>query len=52
MIKTENIKIPNKKDFDNIFIENELKKSFSSIIRWSIVNIDKDLTINVSYYQG
>ena len=49
MIKSETIKIKKIDNFDNLYIENELNKIYKSIIRWAVIDIDNDITINVSY---
>lgn len=50
MIKSENIKIKKIDCFDNLYIEQELKNLGLDIVRWAIVEIDKNtLTLSVSY---
>lgn len=48
MITSEILKIKKIKDFDNTYIESQLKDK--SVIRWAIVDIDDEfITLNVSY---
>ena len=42
MIKSEIVKIKKIKDFDNLYIENELSKLYKSVIRWAIISIDNE----------
>lgn len=49
MIKSDIVKIPRIENFDNDYVEQELSKLFSSVIRWAIVDIqENDLVISVS----
>lgn len=50
MIKSEVVKIKKIKDFDNLYIENELNKLNKEPIRWAIIDITSDyLVVSVSY---
>ncbi len=50
MIKSDVIKIKKIENFDNDYVEQELSKLFSSVIRWAIVDVqENDLVISVSY---
>lgn len=50
MIKSETINIKKIANFDNLYIENELKKLHSSIVRWALIEVNDDfLTISLSY---
>ena len=50
MIKSDIVKIPRIENFDNDYVEQELAKFFSSVIRWAIVDVQgNDLVISVSY---
>ena len=50
MIKSDIVKIPRIENFDNDYVEQELSKLFSSVIRWAIVAVDEDvLSVSVSY---
>lgn len=50
MIKSEVVKIKKIKDFDNLYIENELIKLNKEPIRWAIIDITLDyLVVSVSY---
>lgn len=50
MIKSDVIKIKKIGNFDNDYVEQELSKLFSSVIRWAIVDVqENDLVISVSY---
>lgn len=49
MIKSEIIKIK-KNIIDNSYIEKELSKTFSDIVRWAVVDIDDEfITVCVSF---
>ena len=49
MIKSDVIKIKKIENFDNDYVEQELSKLFSSVIRWAIVAVDEDvLSVSVS----
>ena len=50
MIKSNIVKISRIENFDNDYVEQELSKLFSSVIRWAIVAVDEDvLSVSVSY---
>ena len=50
MIKSDIVKISRIENFDNDYVEQELSKLFSSVIRWAIVAVDEDvLSVSVSY---
>ena len=50
MIKSEVVKIKKIKDFDNLYIEQELIKLNKNPIRWAIIDITSDnLIVSVSY---
>lgn len=50
MIKSDIVKIPRIENFDNDYVEQELSKLFSSVIRWAIVAVgEDDLSVSVSY---
>lgn len=50
MIKSDVIKIKKIGNFDSDYVEQELSKLFSSVIRWAIVDVqENDLVISVSY---
>lgn len=50
MIKSEVVKIKKIKDFDNLYIENELIKLNKEPIRWAIIDITSAfLVVSVSY---
>lgn len=50
MIKSDIIKIKKIENFDNLYVERELLKKYSSVIRWAITDIgDEFLTVSVSY---
>ena len=50
MIKSDIVKIPRIENFDNDYVEQELAKLFSSVIRWAIVAVDEDvLSVSVSF---
>lgn len=50
MIKSDIVKIPRIENFDNDYVEQELAKLFSSVIRWAIVDIQENVLImSVSY---
>lgn len=50
MIKSDVIKIKKIEKFDSDYVEQELSKLFSSVIRWAIVDVqENDLVISVSY---
>lgn len=49
MIKSDIVKIPRIENFDNDYVEQELAKLFSSVIRWAVVDIqENNLIISVS----
>ncbi len=50
MIKSAIVKIKKINNFDNLYIETELKRIYSDIIRWAVVDIDNvEILISVSY---
>lgn len=50
MIKSKNVKIKKTENFDNLYIENELKKLGLDIVRWAVIDVDDEfLTISVSH---
>ena len=50
MIKSEVVKIKKIKDFDNLYIEQELIKLDKKSIRWAIIDITSDfLFVSISY---
>lgn len=50
MIDSDIAKIKYIKDFDNLYIENELSKLYKNIVRWAVINIDNNnLYVSVSY---
>lgn len=50
MIKSEVVKIKKIKDFDNLYIENELNKLNKEPIRWAIIDVTTDfLFVSISY---
>ena len=50
MIKSDIIKINKIENFDDIYIENEMKKLNINVIRWAVVDVsDNDICISVSY---
>jgi hypothetical protein len=50
MIKSEVVKIKKIKDFDNLYIEQELIKLNKKSIRWAIIDITSDfLFVSISY---
>lgn len=50
MIESEVVKIKKMKDFDNLYIENELIKLKKEPIRWAIIDVTTDFFIvSVSY---
>ncbi len=50
MIRSDILKINKIENFDNIYIEEEISKHFSSIIRWAIISIDNEhIEISISY---
>jgi hypothetical protein len=50
MIKSETVKIQKPKNFDNLYIEQELKNLGFDVVRWALIEIDdKFLTVSVSY---
>ncbi len=50
MIKSTLVKLNKPEKFDNIYIENELSKLYSSVIRWAVVKIENEtLTVCVSF---
>ena len=50
MIKSDIIKIEKIDNFDNNYVERELAKNFTNVIRWAIVDVtEKDLTVSISY---
>jgi len=51
MIKSEVIKIKKAENFDNLYIEQELKNLGLDVVRWAVIDIDKKyLTVSVSVY--
>lgn len=52
MIKSEIIKIKKINNFDNIYIEQELKTLGLDIVRWAVIALDDEsLTVSVSYVE-
>lgn len=50
MIQSTKIKINKIENFDNLYIENELKKLGFELIRWAVIAVDDEsLTVSVSY---
>ncbi len=50
MIKSKNIKIQKIENFDNLYIEQELKNLGLDIVRWAVIALDEEfLTVSVSY---
>lgn len=50
MIKSDIVKIPRIENFDNDYVEQELSKLFSSVIRWAIIDVqENELIISVSF---
>lgn len=50
MIKSKNIKIKNKINFENLYIEQELKNLGLNVVRWAVIAVEDDfLTVSVSY---
>lgn len=52
MIKSEIIKIKKIENFDNLYIESELKKLVSDVVRWAVIEVDEEfLSVNISYLE-
>lgn len=50
MIKSENIKIKKIENFDNLYIEQELKLLGFDVVRWAVIAVDEEyLTVSISY---
>lgn len=50
MIKSETIIIEKTNNFDDTYIEQQLKKIGKTPLRWAVVGIDeKNITVSVSY---
>lgn len=50
MIKSEIIKIKKIENFDNLYVESELKKLVSEVVRWAVIDVDDVcITVSVSY---
>lgn len=50
MIKSETVKIKKIENFDNLYIENELKKLHSDVVRWAVIEVSDDfLTVSLSF---
>lgn len=50
MIKSDILKIKRIENFDNNYIEREMSKHFSAIIRWAIVEItETEIIVSISY---
>ncbi len=50
MIKSEIVQIKKTDNFDNLYIETELKRIYSDIIRWAVVDIDEcEISVSISY---
>ena len=50
MILSKNIKIKKIENFDNLYIEQELKNLGLNIVRWALITVDDNsLTVSVSY---
>jgi len=49
MIKSDIVKINKISNFDDIYIEKELSKKYSEIIRWAVVEVNEtDIVLSVS----
>jgi hypothetical protein len=50
MIKSDTVKIKKIKNFDNLYIEQELKKLGFDVVRWAVIEVDDEfLTVSISY---
>lgn len=50
MIKSKNVKIKKIENFDNLYVEQELKTLGLDIVRWAVIAVEEDyLTVSVSY---
>ena len=50
MIKSKNVKIKKIENFDNLYVEQELKALGLDVVRWAVIDVDDDsLTVSVSY---
>lgn len=50
MIKSSVVKIKKINNFDNCYIEFELRKLYRDIVRWAVVDVDDDsVYISVSF---
>ncbi len=50
MIKSAVVKINKINNFDNCYIESELRKLYRDIVRWAVIDVDDaDISISVSY---
>lgn len=50
MIKSKNIKIKKIENFDNLYIEQELKLMGFDVVRWAVIAVDEGyLTVSISY---
>jgi hypothetical protein len=50
MIKSEIVKLKKVENFDNLYIEQELKNLGFDVVRWALIEIDDEfLTVSVSY---
>ncbi len=53
MIVSKNIKIKKTENFDNLYIEQELKKQGLNFVRWAVLAVDDEsLTVSVSYIKN
>ena len=49
MIESGIVKIKKIENFDNLYIEYELSKLYKSIVRWSVVDVNENIIVSVSY---
>lgn len=50
MIKSQTVKIKKTDNFDNLYIERELKTMGFDVVRWALIAIDDDfLDVSVSF---
>jgi len=49
MIKSEIVEIGYIKSFDDEYIEVELAKKYTSVVRWAIVEISDKIVVSVSF---
>ena len=50
MIKSAVVKINKINNFDNCYIESELRKLYRDIVRWAVIDVSEtDISISVSY---